>query len=434
VPQHVILLLPRAELDLCPLKLPPSTPEEMPELVENMITQALDDVASPLVTDFVTLRDPGEVLAFALRRDRLNELIQQFAAAKLKLAHATFGGLGAIQLLDQAAKRPTQTSVIVTTTDHDTDLAVIEDGVPTLFRTIPRAAGDEAVPQQLADEIHRTLTIVGHPDDDAARVYLIGTLEEHEVGAKTLSEGLGLSVSLVNPFEQLDCGRATQPDDTSRFANLVGTACAWNAGEITIDLLAPRRPPVKPSPVRRFGIWGAVAATVLGVCGFMIWDEQATRAEQIRGQQEKLMRLAEQASKSLELQDTVAAINAWRKTDISWLDELLELSQKLPPADQAVVRRITMTTDSQDRGVITLPVQVSHPEILKQLEEAVRDARHSITSQRVTDTSDNANPSWQFTTTIVFQAEPVQQLTKSGDTNTETRPQIASAAAEGSDR
>ena len=383
--RRVVLLLPRNEIEVDTLRLPPANDDELPELVANLTIQKSEDDGQGLLNDFLVRRQESDescdVLTFSASRSSIQDWQQQFKSANWKLIAITFGGLGAVRLLQQVTTKPALTSLVVTTTDQDTDLAVIERGRPVLFRTIPRAAGGERfVVDQLAHEIHRTLTLEGHPEDESTRVYLIGTMEEQEVAAKMLSEKLSLSVSVVNPFDQLN-GQVAVPEP-SRFANLVGIACSWNRHALPVDLLNPRRPPAKASPWRRVTFWSVIAASILALASFLLWEQSMEAKASLELQRAKLQRLIKPVTKSETTRKTVEAIEAWRSGDIGWLDELRALSDKLPPPDRLVVRSLTLTMMDARRGQMDLSLEVSDPQVRLDLEQAIRDDRHMIASKR----------------------------------------------------
>lgn len=416
---RAVLLLPRGDVEVNSLELPPATEDELPELVANVLAQQIDDGGEPIVHDFVgssnatqsqtdTATEPSDthdVLTFTVAESSLNVWKQRFKEQNLKLQSITFGGIGAVHLLEQISTKPARTSIVVTTTDQDTDLAVVEDGRPMLFRTIPRATGGEQfVVDQLAGDIQRTLTLVGHPDDEETRVYLIGSVSEQEDAAKILADNLGLSVSLVNPFEQLD-GKA-DVDKPSRFANLIGMAAVWNNNGIEVDLLNPRKPTPKPSPWGRIGFWGTVAGLLLAIGGYMLWEQGANQQADIDDKQVQFERLIKRAKKAQTKVKIVDALDAWRTSEVSWLDEIDLLTEKLPPASDVTIDSLTMASGGRG-GRMDMSVEVSDPSVRLKMEESIADKRHTIRSKRVTDASNRATSAWRFQTVVTVAAEPV---------------------------
>lgn len=406
---QAVLLLPRGDVEVNSFRLPPSTEEEIPNLVANMVAQQVDDAGGQFATDFVIghhdVDGSMDVLSFTVDGPVMDSWEARFRAEGLKLVAVTFGGMGAVHLLGQVSTKPARTSIVVTTTDQDTDLAVVENAQPILFRTIPRATSGEPIGvDQLSGDIQRTLTLVGHPDDDETRVYLIGTVDEQQETARSLSEKLSLSVSLVNPFDQI--GGESTAEQPSRFANLIGVARAWNQESLAVDLLHPRKPPVKPGPWGKVAFWGTIAASLLALGGYLLWEQAVDQRIALEDQKVKLQRLIKPAKKAQSKQVIVDAIQAWRSNDVVWLDELKFLSEKMPDATEATLGSLNMTM-SGVRGQMDMTVEVSEPSVRMALEEAVRDDRHSIRSKRVTDASRKNNSAWRFQTVVtVARREP----------------------------
>ena len=332
---RAVLLLPRGEVDVSSLRLPPASEEELPELVSNLLTQQAEEHVNS-IHDFVVSKllddDSRDVLAFSVSEETLNAWKQRFRDIRIRLEGVIFGGLGAVSLLNQVAKHPAKTSVVVTTTDQDTDLAVVEMRQPVLFRTIPRAAGGEQfVIDQLAADIQRTLTLQDHPDDEDPRIYLIGTNEaEQSSAAKSLHQRLGLPVNLVNPFDQVagEIHQAVNVKRPSRFANLIGTVCAWNRKELATNLLDPKRAPQPPSLWSRYGFWSSVAASLLALGGFLYWEQAANQRLELETQQTKLQQLINPVKRSQTKQAMANALSHWQANSIDWLDELYYLTGK----------------------------------------------------------------------------------------------------------
>ena len=416
---RAVLLLPRGEVDVSTLRLPPASDAELPELVANLLAQQAEEHNSA-VHDFVVskLFDDGsrDVLTFSVAETTLNTWKQRFREINVRLEGITFGGLGAVSLLNQLAKDPAKTTVVVTTTDQDTDLAVVEKQRPVLFRTIPRATGGEQfVVEQLAADIQRTLALQDHEDDEAPRIYLVGTNDtEHSEAAKCLTERLGIPIYLVNPFDQLagDVHQLENVKRPSRFANLLGTVCAWNRSEMATNMLAPRRPPQPPSLWSRYGFWSSVAVCLLALVGYILWEQAADQRLELETQRTKLQRLLKPVKRSQTKQAMAAALNRWQANEINWLDELHYLTEKLPAAEAATIGSLTMTVATGQLGRIDMPVVISDSELRSVIEDAVNDERHTISNKRLTDASNRGVNAWRFQSTISVKPTPRSGPTK----------------------
>ena len=107
----------------------------------------------------------------------------------------------------------------------------------------------------------------------------------------------------------------------------------------------------------------------------------------------------------------VDAVSRWQAAEIHWLDELRDLSERLPTADQAVVQRITMAPTSRGTGVVSMSVRVSTPEIIDQLESKLRDEFHQVSSKRVSQSEGQQAFPCQFETSVVVQPHPPEAAT-----------------------
>ena len=175
-----------------------------------------------------------------------------------------------------------------------------------------------------------------------------------------------------------------------------------------MDFLNPREIPKPPSRIKRFAFWGAIASTVLLLLGFMWYSDNQEQKQAIETKKSSLQRFSKRANKSLEYQDVVDAVHQWQKSDIAWLDEIRDLSQRFPMQSESLVKRMTMSTGNDGYGVVDLSVQVSSPDVVTELEAAIRDDRHSVTSKRVAEVSDSENLNWSFETRITFR--PTERL------------------------
>ena len=260
----------------------------------------------------------------------------------------------------------------------------------------------------LAAELQRTLAFVGVADEDSAQVYLIGEKSELIEVASVLAETISSSVSIADACDQIDVSELDSFDDAPSYANLIGIASAISSKSLNLDFLNPREIPKPPSGMKRIAFWGAVASSVLFLLGFMWYSDNQEQKQAIETKKSSLQRFSKRANKSLEYQDIVDAVHQWQKSDIAWLDEIQDLTQRFPMQSESLVKRMTMSTGNDGYGVVDLSVQVSSPDVVTALEAAIRDDRHSVTSKRVAEVSDSENLNWSFETRIIFR--PTERL------------------------
>ena len=406
------LLLSRPEIDTFTDSLPPVSDSELPVLVANLVAQNSEDADSKVI-DFLVTSHANEngvdVLAMTCDQSAISEHVQEFNRNGFDLQHITYSGLGAVQLLGQVAHQKQPIAAAITFTDQTTKIAVLHHGLPLLFRSLQVGMEPtKAYGTALAAELQRTLAFVGVADEDSAQVYLIGEKSELIEVASVLAETISSSVSIADACDQIDVSELDSFDDAPSYANLIGIASAISSKSLNLDFLNPREIPKPPSGMKRIAFWGAVASSVLFLLGFMWYSDNQEQKQAIETKKSSLQRFSKRANKSLEYQDIVDAVHQWQKSDIAWLDEIQDLTQRFPMQSESLVKRMTMSTGNDGYGVVDLSVQVSSPDVVTALEAAIRDDRHSVTSKRVAEVSDSENLNWSFETRIIFR--PTERL------------------------
>jgi hypothetical protein len=108
----------------------------------------------------------------------------------------------------------------------------------------------------------------------------------------------------------------------------------------------------------------------------------------------------------------IEAVERWKSNEINWLEELRRLSEHFPPADQAVVQRMSMAPTSGSRGLLSMGVRVRDPAIIAEVEKNVRDEAHQVSSQRISQSGNLDDFSCQFETTAVITPHQGTRLAK----------------------
>lgn len=408
------VLLSRPDLETVSGNLPPAADEELPALVASMVLQELDD--TDRVVDFLTIGGESteaatDVLAITCERDKIDSAQEEFKKAGFKLESMTYCGIGAPGLLREIAHPLLPFVVVITSNKIRTELVVLQQGRVCLFRTIQRGCDQsEAFADSLAAELQRTLAFVGAADEDAVQTYLVGDRGQFEGIASILSETLSCSVSVVDITDHVDHSLLASFDSAAGFANLIGVATAIGQDDLSLDFLNPRKIPQAPSRWRKPIFWGSIAVLVLGVLGWADWSDRSTQFETIARKQESLKGLRRRANRSKSLQNIVNAMETWQKSDITWIDELSDLSKRFPQQSDSLVRRLSAQATANGTGIIDLSMQVKSPEVVTSLETAIRDDRHSVSSKRVTEIADPAELTWSFETRITFRPLPKLEL------------------------
>ena len=400
------LLLSRPSIDTVSDSLPPASEAELPILVANLVAQHNEDAEQKVIDFLVTSHSEDEgvdVLAMTCDRSLIESHQSEFSRSGFALQNITYSGLGAVELLGKVAHQKQPIAAAITFTDQTTKIAVLHNGLPLLFRSLQAGLEpNKAYGSALAAELQRTLAFVGVADEDSAQVYLIGEKSGLMEVASLLAETMSSSVSVADACDHIDSSEIQSFDDAPSYANLIGVASALSNERLDLDFVHPREAPKPPSKVKRLTFWAAVAASVFLFLGYLWYSDSQEQQQAIDAKKSSLSRFTKRANKALEYQDLVDAVNLWQKSDVAWLDEIRDLSERFPLKSESLVKRMTMSSGTDGVAVVDISVQVSSPDVVTELEAALRDERHSVTSKRVAEVSDTENLNWSFETRILI--------------------------------
>ena len=141
-------------------------------------------------------------------------------------------------------------------------------------------------------------------------------------------------------------------------------------------------------------IGAAVAAVV-----FFAWQDVAKLERQYNRLNEEAKQSKQTAEVAEAMVESVAEIEAWTNSDVNWLDEFRELSQRFPNRRDAVLLRLTMQR-APDGGVMVLQGLVRAPGIVGRMEESLRDDHHKVSSDNLQEKALDGAYAWQFDTEV----------------------------------
>lgn len=409
-PRQVVLLLPRSDFEVNSFQLPEVDEADTPQLVTNLVSESMDSM--DFTTDYLlNSRSDSEgknALTWTLANDVLNDFRNEAKQSGLTLAGVTSHAIGSVSLWRNLVKSKSPHAVIVTIASQLIDFSVIYNHEVTHIRTIPFSADDvEQISRRLIGELQRTVVMTGESEgNEATRVYLFGSPEHQKPIAEALTEEFDVPVSILNPVDRTKFTNGSMSADGSEeYAHLIGAAKAYFFDRLEVDLISPRRPQSKSLPWRRIAIWAFLVVSLLGIGGFVVWDDAVRQNEEIAERRKEFDELATEARRVLEMKDELAAIRAWRASEVVWLDELDQLSRDLPPREQSLIRRISMNVDDNGQTRIDLAVEVSDSSLVAQLENSIRSEKNRVNSKRVSESSGREGAKWNFETSIRFDAQ-----------------------------
>lgn len=414
--QRLVVLLSRPELDLPTLNLPPADASELPSLIASEVEQQLGETEEPPIVDFHVIPNPDadsaapiQVLAFALPAKEMTNLQKQVEPTNFRLAAICSRHLAPLSILRRQNIPDTTLAVAVHLYAGEVELAVCRGSEPILLRTI-RLSTDEPsrVAEQIWMEMQRCLTLLTQETAELKLCwYVFATNDAAKQVATALQEHGVASFHTIDPLVDWDFDRKNATKDLESITTSAANAgAAWDFvnNALTVNLLAPKRPPKPKNPMVRWAAIGAGAALVLGVAVYFMLSDVWQLQIDVDALQSELKDTQKLTAKYQEKSDQVAAVQSWLSDQVDWLAELNELSNRLPDGQDATVRRLTASSNA-NTATIDLSLQVAQQEFISQLESRIRSAKYAATSKQISQNPDSSEYPWQFETRIAFPIE-----------------------------
>jgi hypothetical protein len=173
--------------------------------------------------------------------------------------------------------------------------------------------------------------------------------------------------------------------------------------------LNPRRKPEPPDRRRQFVLVGLAAAMLLLALGASFYLYLHRLDRHIQTLQSESRDWDEKVKESEQLRARVGEIDTFALGDINWLDEIHDLSVKLPPAEQAIIEQATFSVRPGGGGQIVLEGHVRDPAAIEALETALRDDRHHVVGSGGQFDERQDEYRWRFKETILVAAPDVEE-------------------------
>lgn len=406
---QALVAVPRGKIELRVLQVPPAPDEELPELVRFQALRQFTSLGEDWPLDFVSLHsaDPQQVrvLAAAVAPPVVDEVRQICEAVDSPPTSLVLRPFAAASFYSRfvAADR---CRLMVELFNEEADLNVVAAGQVLLLRSVrlPARGRDTA----LVGEIRRTLAAARNQlgDQIVEAVMLLGG--EAELGAlpEVLREQLKLEVESFDPLDGAQLAaeaRRDLADRSGRFAALLGMI--YDEAEERrhgIDFLKPRQRPQPPSRKRHYVAAGLAAAALLLMLIGMVGWQLRSYSSRLADLQRESRDLDGPVKTAEQLRAEVAVIDAFAAGDVNWLDELHELSQRFPGADEALVDVLTFSTRTEGGGLAYLEGYVRDPAVIEKMESQLRDARRQVAGSGTTFDERQPEYRWQFKERIVI--------------------------------
>lgn len=407
----------RARVEVLQFALPPAKDAELPGLVAMQVLRESPTAEEDSIVDFVVSSEPDgevasgpaarprQVTAAVLQPDVLERIQAICQEAGLKPQRLLLRPFAAASLFARRLSPAERTCLLVNLVGDEADLLVLVDSRLVFQRTVrlPDQVGEEVVAQRLTAEINRTLVVAQQGPLATApveRVFVYGGAEEHQALVDAIQGELSLPVTVVDPFEITDVPDEGLPGQPGRFAALLGMILDESYGSHALDFLHPKRP---PRPVDRRRLLIAAASLAVAAClavGYYVWDEMGRIDNEINLLADELRQKADLLKRTASQRQLVQALRDWTASEVIWLDELRDLSIRLPPGRDLMVLRMAMVSERSGGGNIELTGLVRDPLVVPRMEQALRDDYHEIRSRRVQEREPGPRHSWLFESSL----------------------------------
>ena len=306
-------------------------------------------------------------------------------------------------------------SLLVCRAGDDLDLAIARNRVVTYSRTVrlPRHEEEASILAGLISEIRRTM-LVAPPQGGSAQpvenILLFGNTPRLAAFAARLQEELSLPTRVVDPFATSHFGDAA-PEDSGLFAPLVGMLHDEAKKTHAFDFLNPRRPPAPPDRRRQVFMLAGILAAIIAAGSWHVWDSLNELDTKNRELELRLRDLEQTWKKASRKGAIVQMLDNWQAASVNWLDELRDLSARFPSSRDAVVLHLTLSETRDGSGEIDLTGRVRDPEIVRRMENGLRDDFHQLRIPRVQEREMNKNYTWHFDSQVLVKPRTREQYT-----------------------
>lgn len=335
----VLVCIGRDRVILKELRHPAVPAAEEAAIVRFQAIKELNDPPDEVVIDYVSRPAGGaatdrRALAVVLRRELLNAYQTLCKAAGLKLAGACPRPFGAIWCAKSSGAH--DTVAVLTATDQWAEFCVAKGDTLLLARSLTIPLGSDA----LLGEIRRNLAVfAGQAAQEPVRsLYIADGTKGGQLGER-LQDKLAIPVQSLEPLQSL----TVRPERPGRFAGAVGLLQALaERGSLPIDFTRPREPKAAGNPQQRRAVLAAALVAAILIGGAVLgYTSLAAKDRELQNLVAQRTQLDQQLVLLREDEKRVKAVADWLNPEIVWLDELYDLTDRVPDINAMRITGIT---------------------------------------------------------------------------------------------
>lgn len=394
VPRSRLLLgLNRASIDMMTFRLPKSKPEELPDLVKNQAlrdspgfseTSPLDFIISP-----VSEGENVRAIAATISREQLKRYRGMCQSAGYRAKRIEFRPLALAELYLASHAASDKPVLLVQCTTSEVDMVAVDEANVVFVRSIklPDSLEDEERTSRIVSEITRTIAVSRQEIEGTTleNVIIYGNADDYQALRERLADQ-GIEVVVQNPF-QLNCVSAPAKSRITgatvhpgHYAALFGMILSEQSKTpIRIDFLHPREKP-QPLNIARFVVLFLLLVGVIGYATYAWNHRRLAKLEnhlaEINADIEQMQAEFQRLNPGKYLQLSQASM--WENQPLIWLDELRDISMRLPDEQDLVIDQIRFST-RQPYCVIDLLARVRDTSVLQLIINRFKDGYHIVT-------------------------------------------------------
>jgi len=403
----LILAVGRGSVDSATFTVPPSTDAELPTLVENMAQRQLTGLGDDPTIDFVSFppQEDGSrrvsVMALASPESKLiHRLVEASGCQSSSAVVVTHPLRTFAPPLPEGAQSAT---LVVSKGLQATHILVVQHGCPVLSRTLRLAPGasreDEAA--FIAGEIQRTILTIGdhlQQGADISNAVLVGSHLETAALAESLEGRIDATVSQVSAADVVE----TESSEAAQgsYAPLIAALSEDSHGiQPAVDFLHPKRPPTQVG--KRNKILAIAAGLLLLVGGgwyyvYLLFAEVDGRIADVQPQ---LKEITEAVKATTGMRRQASGLARWDASRMNWLDELRDLTIRMPSSPELTVRQFA-ATPAGSGYTVTFQGTSRSPKAHREMEVGIQDKYHTTRTPSFSESGSGRNTQWNFRTTL----------------------------------
>ena len=389
-PAPLLVCIGRDRVILKEIRHPPTPLAEEPMVVRFQAIKDLTESPDDVVMDYIPMPSPDptaerRALVLFVRKDVYQAAKTLADAAGLKLAGLTPRSLAAPAALANAfatgaatpLENPQSPVAVVALWEKGGEFTVVRGSEVAFTRSLSAAASTNE--QALAIELKRNLSLFAGQNQNApVRAIYFAEGDSPTAGwAGRLYDTLPVPVYPFDPIAGAPGAEAIPALIHGRFLGPVGLLVLRAAGPLPINFVAPRQPREKTGPNRNRVLIGAlVGALFLALAagiGLLEVDKANRKVAESTARRDAL----DEELKKYELDSKrLAAADEFSNRQIVWLDELYDLSDRVPDVSKATVTELD--------GSALIQAKVSTRPTAAQAAQAKDNKPVAVSNMRVT--------------------------------------------------